>query len=77
VRQNSTDMAHKKVFEPGGDIPQKPSAAKRTPNPAQGGPQGTPDADNAGAPDQQQDPKRRQGNFEGKGEHARTGNRGR
>jgi hypothetical protein len=51
---------------------QKPSAAKRTVNPPHGGATQSP-----GAPaDQQHDAKGRQGSFAGKGEHARTGNRG-
>jgi len=51
---------------------QKPSAAKRTMNPPQGGRAHSPGA----GPDQQHDARGRQGSFEGKGEHARTGNPG-
>ena len=69
-------MAHKKVFEPGGDMSQKPSAAKRTPNPAGGGPGGSPGGENMAAPDQQRDAHHREGSFEGKGEHARSPSKG-
>lgn len=62
-------MAHKKTIDPAGTSGQKPQAAKRTVNPP--GNAGT-----SAPADQQQDAKNRKGSFEGKGDHARTGNRG-
>jgi hypothetical protein len=68
-------MAHREE-KPTGYGPQKPSAAKRTANPPQGGTAQSPGATNMAAPDQQHDAKGRQGSFAGMGEHPRTGNPG-
>ncbi len=68
-------MAHHEE-RPNDNEPQgmKKSAAKHTLNPPQGG-HGHPQ-DGKQPTDQQHDASRRMGSFEGKGEHARTGNRG-
>lgn len=50
-------------------------ADRRTANPPHGGANPA-HADTQGAPFHEQDAERRLGSFEGKGEHARTGNRG-
>ena len=69
-------MANKKTNDPADQTGQKSQAAKRTVNPPASGPEGAPGPDNTDAPDQHRDPKNRQGNFGGKGEHPRTGTRG-
>lgn len=70
-----TPMAHKK--NAGSSVPagnQSPFGPKKRVNQPEGGQK----ADTTGgASDQQHDAAGRQGSFEGKGEHARTGNRGR
>ena len=68
-------MATKKNKSHGTGKP-KSFAAKRTMNPTSG--EGLPPDQNVPPADafEQQDPKRRLGNFQTKGEHARTGRRG-
>jgi hypothetical protein len=61
-------MAHKENFNRGNEA-QNRSGARRVMDPSQAGHGQRP-------ADQQHDAKGRQGSFEGKGEHARTGNRG-
>jgi len=67
-------MAKSKKKSPGKGS-HKTFASGRTPNPPNPHPQGE-EPLNATAPFQEHDARRRLGSFEGKGEHARTGNRG-
>jgi hypothetical protein len=56
---------------------QQTFASRRTVNPTGRGRGSQPINPNAGASFHEHDPRRRLGSFEGAGEHARTGNRGR